>query len=224
MLLPSQKKVHNLKQEESRKAIEQGTALAISVDELRNRKLKEEKELTEQRNSLVSELHKELDKLNDKILSEKSLLAKLRTEQSLAQKPLDEEWAKLRESEKALKDKQKALDDELTVTIKKNKILDRQIEQTDQNIRDTQARLKEAETVLFRKEAMFKETVHLSDLLTLEIEKFNQKKAQYEIVTANREKRLFIRERELELRRDGLNERERELNLNQTYANSTVKR
>lgn len=213
MNLLSQRKVHELKQEETRQAIHQGMELANRVDALRKAVLDEERNLAQQRDSMIKALNQELGGIRQQIEQGKSELVRIQDERRKALEPLNERWEELNRAEAVLQERSIAFDEEKANLLKRERSLQIMIDKADKNIDDSEEMKAQAAEVLKRRQLQLEEVQRITSNLNANIDAMERDREALNRHYAERERRLQIRERELELRVENINKREREINL-----------
>ena len=232
-LLPKKQDLDKAKNDERKRAIDEGIKLAESVDKLRQAKLNEEKSLREWREANIKAVKVEIDKA----LEEKgSLLKEVEDARALREqllKPLDKEWVEVKKAkEEVVKEKESSFIEREQLKLEQEKgrqeweKVSQAAVRIKQNEQDTEKAKSEAISLkeLAQREYEMAHTEHDAQAKVIEekLSELTQRAKEYEVaqsVIAIREHEVKDKEVELIKREQDLERRMRNFQLAQEVLN-----
>lgn len=212
MELLSQRKVHALKQEENRLAIQKGMDLANRIDSLRQISLQEEKSLMDQRDAIISSLTKDANNLNQAIAEAKGELEKIQEQRRESLKPITEQWQELRNAQKAFNEEVVGFEAEKSDLNSLERSLSLKMDKADENLDLIRERDIESVKLHRRRQLQIEEVQRITTKLNSDIDAFNRSRDAFVSQHSERERRLQIREREHLIKVENFNKREADFN------------
>lgn len=201
------------KNEEERSALVQGTNLAKRVDALRTASTDEEKRLQDIRGEMTASIKAEITTLNDQLMGIKGEISQLEINRTELMKPLTAERAVLEKDKSEFTDRVVELENQKSEVLSMKLELQRKVDMVDDSIERANERFKKADALYQQKVLQQKEINRMINKLNGDMDTFNKERDRVSANLSNRETRVAIREKELQLKIDDFKKKQHESKL-----------
>jgi len=211
MKLLTKREVADRKNEETRKEAEQGSFLAAKIDQLRKTSVEEENKLSASRKLMLEVIKEDITELETKKTLLISEIDSLKNQRVELLKPLDKEWANVNSEKSVLKIEWNKIEESRSENHKLANQLQDQIDMADNYLIQAEEYKEKTRKLSNNRELQMAQVARLTEKLKSDIENFVTISNKKEELLNNKELRIEIREKELDIKLQNLKKRESEL-------------